>query len=497
MFLPLDRGFEFYGGSKMLLAGQGYKKVILMRLAPGIISEVGHPRNIRPPYTLKYMESLLKKYDYSTMLMDCWIRPLNLSKAINESLKFEPDMIVILITTPDAKEAMDYAMGIRSIDRRAVIVAVGQEPTAIPEKYIFKGAPVDFVLKGESELSLIQLLKELNSGRDFASVRGLYSLDNRDSSTVFIDDLNMLPYPRYSREDFKKYSFFYPIKIKKKVIWGHILTSRGCPYDCIFCSQTIRESYGKEVRIRNVDNILEEMAYLTGMGANVISIDDDNFTTSRQHVYAICDGLKKMRAGIKWTAHARIDNVDLDMLKIMKESGCVLLRFGVESGSDRIIRVIKKAGENISDWAERSKNVFSLMKKVGIEAGALFLFGNPSETRPEIEATIRLARELKPSFAQVCFFTAFPGSSAHEKFKDKIGISEVNPMYHYAKPAVNLSQVPSEDLIKLQNSFYASVFLNPGFLVKHFFNYFFFYIFNLNVAARLSNLLGYSFNRKL
>ena len=310
----------------MVLPVNNYKRIFLARLAPRIIAEVKHLRNIRPPYTLKYMESLLDEGGYLNMIMDCWIRPLSMKKAINETLEFKPEVVVISIVTSDTGEAIDYASDIKGINHRIIVIAVGQEPTAIPEKYIYEGSPVDFVLKGESEISLIQLLRELNNGRHFEKVRGLYSLNYRDNTIALIDDLNMLPYPRYSDRDFRKYIFFYPLRIKKKVIWGHILSSRGCPYECIFCSQVIRESYGKTIRLRTPQNIVNEIQGLISIGANIISFDDDNFTTLIEHVTGICDEIIRRNLKINWICHARIDNLTEDLLVLMNHAGCVLLR---------------------------------------------------------------------------------------------------------------------------------------------------------------------------
>ena len=128
---------------------------------------------------------------------------------------------------------------------------------------------------------------------------------------------------------------------------------------------------------------------------------------------------KERHLKIKWIAHARVDNITPSLLKLMKEAGCILLRFGIESGSRRIIDILKKRDSDI-DWIETSRAVFKNSREEGISTAALFIIGSPSESQSEIESSLKLAKELEPDFIQVHFFTPYVGSAAYEQYKSRI-----------------------------------------------------------------------------
>lgn len=300
------------------------------------------------------------------------------------------------------------------------------------------------------------------------------------------DRLDWLPFPDYSPEDFKKYVFYYPLPITEKAIWGHMLTSRGCPYNCIFCSQMMRESYGKDVRLRNPASVAEEMQFLKGKGANIIAFDDDNFTTSKDHVLGVCNEIKKRKLKIKWTAHARVDNCSKELLKTMKDAGCVLLRFGIESGSERIIKMLKKT--ETGDWTTQAEIIFRDARSINLSTVAIFSIGTPSETKADIEKSISLAQKLKSDILQICFFTPYPGSSIYEKYKNNIASDNLEKMYHYSVPLSNFSDIQKEELAGLYRKFYRDILLSPEFIIRHCCRYTLFYLFNKNIFLKLFSM---------
>lgn len=463
------------------------EKILLVRPAADIIHIIGHPRDIRVPFLLKYIESLLvRDGECQTHFIDCMANYMDFDKLVKVSVEYSPDVIVLSPTTLEYNLSLEYAKLLKK-KNNPIIIAIGQDATAGPERYVYNGSPVDILLKGECELSFIKLLRAINDNGDLSKIEGIFMRNYHQHDLAIVRNLDILPFPIYNGGEFRKYIFYYPLPIGKKVIWGHMLTSRGCPYNCIFCSQTIRESYGKEVRFREPSSVVDEMVYLKQKGVNIISFDDDNFTTFKSHVVGICEEIKNRGLKIMWSAHARIDNCDEDLLKIMKEAGCILLRFGIESGSEKIIKILKKTDDEDS-WMDKAKVVFKTARKINLSTAALFLIGNPLETKKDIKKSISLAKELEPDLLQIHFFTPYPGSPAYEQFRDKISLTDIIEMYHYQASSLNFSQISTEELKDLYKKFYRAVLLSAGYILRHLSRYSLFYLHNRNIFLRLFNM---------
>jgi len=464
-----------------------FNKIYLIRMGSAVLKESGgHPRHFTPPFALKYIQSLLIEEGYQVKLNDCLVRTSPLERLLSDVLDWSPSLIVIHCSVHSKEAAFEFASLVKK-HSNIFIVVIGQGPTVNYLDYIFPGSPFDVGLLGEAEQEVALLLKNLNGEKNKEEVREFYYNMALKNEMNLISDLNTLPIPKYNSTEIQDYQFFYPIRLYKKLKWGHILTTRGCCYRCFFCSQVTRETYGDEVRLRNPAKVVDEIEYLISIGVNIISFDDDNFTTSKEHIEGICYEILKRNLDIQWIAHARIDELSVPLMDLMKRGGCVLLRFGIESGSKRIVDIFKKNPRNL-DWVNTSQRVFNYSRRIGIATHALFMVGNPTETEDEIRDTIRLAKLLEPDFIQVHFFTIYPGSIAYEQFKDKIDKENLSKMYHYYMPELNLSNVDSHQLFRIRANFYREFFLRATFFIKHFLNYGLFYLHNLDVGYKLSKL---------
>lgn len=467
-----------------------YNRILLVRVTSSVIDEVGFPRGYRPPFPLKYMEALLKEADYSVKLIDCLINPCSMETLVETSLNWRPHLVVILSTTIDFGYLLKYVQLLKAKGEDLLVAAIGQDVTARPKEYLFSKSAIDIALLGEPEIEMLTLLRSLNQGEDINKIKTDYLKQIETPEPLTVSNLDELPFPSYSPIELRKYSFPYPLRVKRRVRWGHILSSRGCPYRCIFCSQTIRESYGERVRPRSPYNVVDELEYLIRVGANVISFDDDNFTTSRKHLLSICNEIQRRRLKINWIAHARVDNLDFDLLRAMKDAGCILLRFGIESGSKRILKVLKKTDS--MNWIAQSKRIFHISKKLSIGTACLFIVGSPTETKEEIRESIKLAKELDPDILQVSYFTPYPGSSAYKEFQFYIDNEIKTPsMYHYTLSGFNLSSLSSKELRDLYRAFYKEFLLRPGFVIRHLWRHKFFYLLNGKILYRLLKIATY------
>ncbi len=446
-----------------------------------------HPRGHRFPYILKYMEALLREAHYNVKCVDLLISPLQTKELLDLVKEWGPELIVVSSTARDHGFTLKLARAVKELNS-PITICVGQDATARPAEYLFPGSSIDLVLRGDAEFELLEVIRKINNGHNIAVLQKSYS----EGKSLTIADLDALPFPRVTAHELQAYHHIYPVAINRHLVWGHILSSRGCPYPCMFCTEMIRETTGEKARFRSAANVVDEIEYLARQGANIIIFDDDNFTTSSAHVKNICEEMRRRNLNIPWVAHARVDNVGQDLLLQMKAAGCVLLRFGIESGSSRIIKILEKTA-NCFEWLPRAKDVFQVCKNIGISTSALFMIGSPTETKKEIEESIRFARELSPDMLQVSFFTYYPDTRASKRLKDREKDFDFSVMYHFSlpQPRLNPSEVDNDTLQRLQRRFYRKVLLDPRFFFRHVVKYGLFYLHNPAILQSLSNIGSY------
>ncbi|MCP4405809.1 MAG: radical SAM protein, partial [bacterium] len=260
----------------------------------------------------------------------------------------------------------------------------------------------------------------------------------------------------------------------------------GCPHNCEFCSEVMRVSTGKQLRGRSAKNIANEMEHLEKQGVNICSFQDDSFSANRSLVVELCEELIARKSTMPWMARVRIDELDYDRLVLMKQAGCVMLGIGVESGCERIIRLMNKTRKP-EQWIEQCRKICKWTRELGIGTNAYYVLGNPTETREEIEQTITLALELNTDSIQVHFYTPYPGSHAWDTYKSQLSEEEATHLFHYAKPILQVAEVTPDELVQLSSKFYRRYLFRPGFALSHMWHYGRFYLKNLDI---LWTLLG-------
>ena len=412
------------------------------------------------------------------------------SAGIEEDLRrINPGIVIFDVSSlnEEASDALSRKISGQAGGEGIVLIAVGHAPSADTDTFRERHPQFQVVLAGEAEQEAVKIIYNIRTGMSGQDIRHRYDAPELARQIWTVCDLDALPFPDYNQRELRQYTFVYPLKLAKHIVWGHILSSRGCPHGCVFCSQIMRESYGTEVRLRSAVNVVDEMEQLLHSGANVLSFDDDNFTNSPSHVQAICEEILRRKIKIHWIAHARVDEIDAPLLCLMQRSGCILLRYGVETASRNILENLGKTPDPHT-WPEKTREAVRLTQAQGIAAVCLFMIGCPGETHEDLESNIRFARDLDPDIIQVAYFTPFPGSRYYATFKKKFSGQNVSELYHYNTPRVNLSRMKEREFQSAQILFYKKFLLRPAFIGKHILRYFVFYVFNPRIFSELSKI---------
>lgn len=302
-------------------------------------------------------------------------------------------------------------------------VIVGGPAATTSTDELIRNEAIDFLVLGEGEETLFELASFL-LGRQGAPARleDIRGIMYRDAAVIvrtpprpLIADLDSIPFP--DRDSM----FVLGSDGKFRTIHSNedLLASRGCPYPCKFCGAFA--VWGtRKTRFRGVDNIVAEIIQLNrSYGQRSFVFWDDLFTVNRKRTIELCEKIISSRLDIEWVCLVRLNTIDAELLAIMKRAGCREIQIGIESGNDRILKHI---GKDLTVAGIRDK--VPLIKASGIEWGVFIIIGFPSETRAEMEETLRLLGEIKPTWVVISIFTPYPGTEFFNELKEQGRLGE-------------------------------------------------------------------------
>jgi anaerobic magnesium-protoporphyrin IX monomethyl ester cyclase len=298
-----------------------------------------------------------------------------------------------------------------------MLVAGGPLPTSNPLDFL---DDFDVVVVGEGEQTLVDLVNSVERGVDLSAVKGIVYREKAKREVVFnvsrefIQDLDSVPFPArdlFNNEAYKDYyskSFGYTIT--------SMITSRGCPFNCDFCSRPI---FGNGFKARSAVNVVDEVESILPLKYDRIWFADDCFTLDRKRLMGICDEMLRRRLRIGWECLSRVDTIDKEVAKKMRKAGCVRVFFGIESGNDKVLALMKK--QVTIDQARRAVDV---AKHVGLQVGAFFILGYPGEDDGTVLDTVRFASSLPLDYLSFTFPYPIPGTALYERVKDRIIVDD-------------------------------------------------------------------------
>ncbi len=407
--------------------------------------------NTLPHVGLLTLVSFLESKGIKADVIDCNIQKFNISEVKNY------DVIGFSTLCSNVKTAMKMAETIKKKYPKKDIIFGGPHMRTDPYFFIKKDF-IDAVFVNESEYSLYEYLTKKNK----KEVKGVYLKDGNNKTfytgkAEWIKELDELPFPALHKIDIKKYRV--PLSKKKPI--SNIITSRGCPFSCIFC---LRPG-GNRWRARSAENVVDEIEWqVKKFGVKEICIFDDNFTLDIKRAKRICDLIveRNIKVKLQFTNGIRADRVDKEFLEKFKKAGGWLVGVAPETGNKETLRKIKKGLS-----FDQVKKVVKWSKELGLITHSYFMVGFPWETKKHIEDTINFARELDTEIVQFCRVIPFPSTELWDMIdadmKKQITDIEYGMFYGDIKYTAKISD---EELTKYIKRGYRSLFFKPKKILK-------------------------------
>lgn len=413
------------------------------------------------PISLPMIAGALEAKKHEVKVLDCIANDIDvegLKKAVQE---FNPSFVLFNMSTATSSSDLQVIDMIRQVSK-AHFTVIGNHATSLPEE-VLKACSLDSVIRREPELTTQDLVDAIETGRDLIKVLGI-SYKRVDGTIVnnedrpFNENLDDLPFAARHLMDNAKYTL--PVINEPYTL---IITSRGCPYSCIYC--TAHQYYGKKLRLRSAENVVDEMQEcLEKHSIRNFTMWSDTFNQNRKFVMEVCAELKKrgLEKKIRWMANSRVDHVDAEVLKEMRSSGCIGVSYGVESGVDEILVNMKKGAT-----AEQARVAVKLTKEAGIEVLTHIIFGLPGDTPETINETIRYVKEMDPDYAQFYCAIPFPKTELEEMGKKNGWITtEDYAKYELNQPILNLPTLSMEQLQEARKRAYREFYLRPSYILR-------------------------------
>jgi anaerobic magnesium-protoporphyrin IX monomethyl ester cyclase len=362
-----------------------------------------------PPMGLLYLASSVKKAHggrFQVEVLDTQVERMSYDQIRRHLADHKPNVVGVSSMTFLLMDSLKVASIAKEVDPGIHVVIGGTHPTIYPEEML-SHTHIDSIVMGEGEHAFPELLAALDEGR---SLSGIAGVGFRESGRIvvnpqgdFIQNLDALPFPDRDLLPTEKY---YNVLGDSKVVMTSLVTSRGCPFKCTFCTP----KDGKVCRMRSPENVVDEIEECYKKGITDFDIVDDTFTLNKKRALAICDLILERGLKITMDLRARVDTVNQELLDRMAEAGCNRVRFGVESGDPGVLRNIMKG-----ITLEQVREAYRMAKKTGMVTFSYFMLGMPGETEVEIRKSLDLAKEIAPDFAQFLIFTPFPATPVYEE----------------------------------------------------------------------------------
>ncbi|MBL7196588.1 MAG: radical SAM protein [Candidatus Omnitrophica bacterium] len=419
-----------------------------------------------PPLNLLYVATILKDSGHNIKFVDAGVDYASYEDAKKRMADFEA--VIILSSTNSFKMDLETLIEIKNLNPSIKTIVFGSHSTFMPQSCLREKC-IDIIIRREPEFIVRDVINALDRKENWREVYGIgYKQNGNAMLNEFYPFLNMNELPIPDRNLLpRNIDYFNPLV--KRMPYTTMQTSRGCPGECNFC--TVPYFYGRQVRYRIANNVIDEVTTLQGLGYKEIFFRDETFSAFKKRNKEICEKLIKNNNDVTWICNARIDLISEEDIALMKKSGCHMIKFGVESGNQQILDNIKK-----SITVEQTRTIFQISHKLGMNTHAHVMLGCPGETKETIQETLRFVKEIDPTTASFGIHTPYPGTElfnkvaiVHPEIKDGV---EASMEKLHIKGFFNeiFTELSKEELEKCVRKAYRTFYFRLGYLLKRLFS---------------------------
>jgi radical SAM superfamily enzyme YgiQ (UPF0313 family) len=443
-------------------------KFSLINASPN--SEVGNREKKKsvaafPPLGLLYLASILKKEGFEVSVLDQPGEGFNFNETINWIKNEDPNILGFSTLSSSSRNSALLSKKYKEINPNVIIIFGNHHATFNSKKILQKYPHVDIIVRGEGERTILEIARAIQRKKDLSKNLGINFRKNGKIITTpnqhLIQDLDSLPFPDRDLINLDYHCIIAGANIAPKKFTS-ICSSRGCVYDCRFCS--CKKLAGKKWRCRSAMNTLEELQLISNKGYKQIIFVDDSFTMNPKRVEKICKGIIKKKLDIEWICEGRVDNCSYSMLRLMAKSGCKVIYFGIENANQRILdyynkRITPSQSEKAVKKARKAK--------IDVIIGS-FILGAPSETFEEMRNTISFSRKIPIDLAQFNILGAHPGNDI---WRESVESGYIDPNDYWESGVAVCDVHPNAKVSKktirnlMENAFFNRVY-NPAFLIE-------------------------------
>jgi len=418
----------------------------------------------QPPMGLAIIAAILEREGYPVTVVDA--NALNLDPEDIIPLVKDFDIVGLTAMTPSINSAIIIAQHLKKANPNLYVVLGGTHATLLPEETLAIAPEIDVIVRGEGEEIFIELLKALENKQSLNSINGVTYRKNNETisnpGNSKMVDLDSLPFLAYHLLSWQQYKPHPPHG--RSLPFAVIITSRGCPYQCAYCSKPV---FGTRFRAQSPERVVEEIAYYQkNFGIKEIAFYDDSFTLDKKRAWAIAEEIIKKGIKLYWSCETRVNLVDKDLLRHMRKAGCYSVSYGIESGSAEVLRSLDK-----EITLEQVEKAVRSSHEVGLQTTGYFMIGSPGESPDTIRQTIRFAKKLELDFAQFSVTTPFPGTKLYDQYTDERKESDIPwESFVYAgtgsevTPVFESELLSRDEIIRWTKLAYREFYLRPKYI---------------------------------
>lgn len=416
---------------------------------------VGH----KPPLAVLIMATYLKSKNFNNVhCLDAQLDDLSPEETVDRLVAMNADIVGFTVWTDFWHPAWKTVQLLKERLPNCKIVLGGPHCSVFPRETL-EFSEADYVVRGDGEDVLLNLVESLSEGKPVEEQSGLYRKINGEilepaCDLAMVVDLTQIPHPDRTLLPYKRYnSVLNPNEFETTMI-----TSRGCPHKCNFCKMDVQKVY-----CRTAEQVVEEFRAIAELGITDVQVYDDTFTWSKKRVLEICQGLIENNIKINWAIRDRVKRAEPEIYKVMKDAGCYRIHFGVETGSKRILDATGKA-----TTLEEAEYAIDLAKTSGFDTMAYYMFGFPGETREDAQKTIDFAMKLDTNYAVFAVTIPYPGTGLYDLGLDQNILPfdfwkqyTKNPEPDFRIPFLIEEHMDRKTLISIKNQALRKYYLRP------------------------------------